>query len=65
MIGAARVLHRRDEPAPVAVRTGVAGGVPDQESQVAGIGRTTLLLLAGAAVDQRADGVPAVRPLHK
>ena len=31
MIGAARVLHRRDEPAAVAVRTGVAGGVPEHQ----------------------------------
>src|ERR1017187_981075 len=42
MIGAARVLHRRDEPAAVAVRTGVAAGVPLRVSRPR---RSSLLLL--------------------
>jgi hypothetical protein len=44
MIGAARVLHRRDEPAAVAVPTGVAGGVPKEASADVRIGVSTLLL---------------------
>jgi hypothetical protein len=45
-VGAARVLHRRGGRAAVAVRVGVAGGVPEQQCRVPGSRQPALLEVA-------------------